>query len=477
MPSCTEDFIKESTLKFGGKFDYTNTIYKNAKLDVELHCNEHGYDFKINPINHLKSKDGCSKDCKLHGIGLKRMLEYEKCKENNLPYKKHKCTRCKGELDDFFANVHIECRTKNKINFEKRKGHEDLDENVKFERCLFKTKGGDQCKLSSQNGTLYCKVHTIYADKGVDEKSRCKDCGSKKENEGKRLCNKCNENRNNRSMKKRKIMKSEKLDRELEILEEYEISPYYVSGFFDGDGSICITQGLSLQVMFSQCVKSVLLKLQNIFGGTIYTRNMDHDTNRRDQHSLRICGKDCEKIFKYLLKGSIMKLDQIKIGIKMLNMIDMNGLEDEKIKLREQMRDLNKEYKKTHNKEYNRINWEYIAGLFDAEGCLYLKAVTRQDKSVNYKFVYIKITQKNDYKLLDAIKVFTGHGNTSDKTSWIVNRIDFAKYDLNKILPYLIVKKEQAELCIELFDCDDKDRRREIYEETKFLKKIDNTIL
>lgn len=477
MPFSTKDFIEASSLKFGEKFDYTNTVYKNAITDVILHCNEHGYDLKINPTNHLKSKDGCNRNCKLHGKGLERMLEYERCKENNLPYKKHRCSRCKGEMNDFFANIHDECQTKNKLSSEKRKGNEDISQDTKFKRCVFKTKGGEQCKLSSQLDSEYCKRHTSYAEKGINEKNRCEDCGNKKENEDKRLCNECNATRNENRKKRRKTMRTEKLNRELGTLEEYEISPYYVSGFFDGDGSICITQGLSLQIMFSQCVKSVLLKFQSIFGGSIYTRNMDHHENRRDQHSLRICGLECEKILKYLLKGSIMKLEQVKVAVKLLNMINMTGLEEEKVKLRERMRTLNKQYKKTHNKPYERMNWEYISGIFDAEGCVYLKAIKRKDGSVRHKFVYIKITQKNDYKLLDTIKEFTGHGITSDKTSWIVNRMDFAKFDLNKILPHLIVKKEQVELCLELFDCEDKERRKQIYEETKFLKKIDHTIV
>lgn len=476
----TKTFIQESKQIFGDKFEYTNTKYTNAKTNVKIYCTHHQYEFTIAPNNHLKSKDGCNSACKKYGKGLKRKQESEHCQKEGLIYKKHKCSRCKCEMDDFFKNKHDDCKRKDKTNYENRKtgnDNSDLGENWVYQTCVYITKGGPQCTLSGEVYSEYCKLHAEYVKNGVNSTNRCLDCGNKKENLEKRLCDKCNTMRNDKNHKKRKIVKQEKINKPLGTLDKYEISPYYVSGFFDGDGSICITQGLSLQIMFSQCVRSVLLKFQKIFGGSIYKRDMSHEPNRRDQYSLRLCGKDCEKMLKYLFVGSIMKFEQVKVGMKFLNVVNLHDLEDKKITMREQMRKLNKSYKKTHNKPYDRINWEYMSGLFDAEGCIYLKQITRKDKSLRHAFCYMKISQKNDYKLLDAIREFTGHGRTKDKTSWTVDRMDFTEYDLKQFLPHLIVKKEQAEMCLELFDCKDKDRRKEIYEVVKFLKKIDNTIV
>ena len=54
----TENFIKKSKLKYGDKYDYSNTVYgKNAHEKVIITCKKHG-DFKIAPANHLSKTDG-----------------------------------------------------------------------------------------------------------------------------------------------------------------------------------------------------------------------------------------------------------------------------------------------------------------------------------------------------------------------------------------------------------------------------------
>ena len=53
----TEEFIKESKKKFGGKFSYEKTKYVTAETKIIITCKKHG-DFETTPNKHLNSKYG-----------------------------------------------------------------------------------------------------------------------------------------------------------------------------------------------------------------------------------------------------------------------------------------------------------------------------------------------------------------------------------------------------------------------------------
>lgn len=61
----TEDFIKKAKEIHGDKYDYSKTIYVDAKTKVIITCKIHG-DFLQNPHNHISNKSGCPKCCKNH---------------------------------------------------------------------------------------------------------------------------------------------------------------------------------------------------------------------------------------------------------------------------------------------------------------------------------------------------------------------------------------------------------------------------
>ena len=54
------DFIKESKIIHGDKYDYSHSIYLNNKIKVDIICPEHGI-FKQIPTKHINSKQGCPK--------------------------------------------------------------------------------------------------------------------------------------------------------------------------------------------------------------------------------------------------------------------------------------------------------------------------------------------------------------------------------------------------------------------------------
>lgn len=54
----TEQFIKQSKDKFGEKFDYSKTVYKDCKTKLTIICPTHG-EFSMLPKDHLRSPIGC----------------------------------------------------------------------------------------------------------------------------------------------------------------------------------------------------------------------------------------------------------------------------------------------------------------------------------------------------------------------------------------------------------------------------------
>ena len=56
----TDIFIKRAKERFGDKFNYDKTVYKNNRTKVTIICPEHGM-FDIRPYDFLKSKFGCPK--------------------------------------------------------------------------------------------------------------------------------------------------------------------------------------------------------------------------------------------------------------------------------------------------------------------------------------------------------------------------------------------------------------------------------
>lgn len=54
-----EEFVKEATEMYSGKYDYTDTVYINARSKIEIRCPEHDV-WQITPNNHLRGH-GCAK--------------------------------------------------------------------------------------------------------------------------------------------------------------------------------------------------------------------------------------------------------------------------------------------------------------------------------------------------------------------------------------------------------------------------------
>ena len=59
----TEEFINRAKLVHGDKYDYSESVYVNARTNIKIKCKDHG-EFQQKPYNHLGG-NGC-KWCAIH---------------------------------------------------------------------------------------------------------------------------------------------------------------------------------------------------------------------------------------------------------------------------------------------------------------------------------------------------------------------------------------------------------------------------
>lgn len=226
--------------------------------------------------------------------------------------------------------------------------------------------------------------------------------------------------------------------------------PSYLAGFIDGDGCIFIrkiTDGYQSGVSISQSRTNILQIIRYHFGGSITSsakRNdktvdiMDetntyyHKCNARNEYTLLIRSNEYQLFIDYLQNSFIIKERQYQCLCQFHKLANLPNKKDEKEELYLQCSSLNKEH--MSDKTYiARLNIEYIAGLFDAEGCLFIS------KSGNCN---ISIAQKNNPYILHEIVQFLGFGKVV-RYETKFNKHCSALF-IQLVMPHLIVKRNQA---------------------------------
>jgi hypothetical protein len=282
--------------------------------------------------------------------------------------------------------------------------------------------------------------------------------------------------------------------------------PSYIAGFIDGDGCIFIrkiTDGYQSGFSITQCRTNILQIIRYHFGGSITSssnRNdktinlMDdnneyyHKYNIRNQYNLLIRNNEYQALLYYLQNSFIIKENHYKYLYEFNKLANLPNKYEEKEELYLKCSNLNKSCE-LDEIYLTRLNIEYIAGLFDAEGCIYIK---------NNSFSFsISISQKNHPKILHEIVKFLGFGKVYKYKYEIYKKDDCLKF-IQLIIPHLIVKFNQAnafqiflntrnisikeimyKICnsekheIELFtDLNQNEKRKEGYLETLRLKNL-----
>jgi len=245
--------------------------------------------------------------------------------------------------------------------------------------------------------------------------------------------------------------------------------PSYIAGFIDGDGCIFIrkiTDGYQSGFTITQCRTNILQIVRYHFGGSITSstnRNdkainlMDdnneyyHKHNIRNQYNLLIRNNEYRVLADYLQNSLIIKENQYQYLYEFNKLANLPNKYEEKEKLYLKCSNLNK-ICELDDIYLTRLNIEYIAGLFDAEGCIYIK---------NNTFSYcISIAQKNHPKILHEIAKFLGFGKVETHELKIYKNVHCLKF-IRLIIPHLIVKYNQAN-AFQMFLNTDKISMKEI---------------
>jgi len=228
----------------------------------------------------------------------------------------------------------------------------------------------------------------------------------------------------------------------------------YIAGFIDGDGCIFIrkiTDGYQSGFTITQCRTNILQVLRYHFGGSITSsenRNnkienkMDdnnefiHKHNVRNQYNLLIRSNEYQVLLDYLRHSFIIKEKQYNCLYEFNKMANLPNKLEEKEGLYIVCSENNC---KTTILAGNiqKLNIEYIAGLFDAEGCLFI------NKDLNN--ISISISQKNHPIILHEIVKFLGFGKveTLNMCFIIYNKSDCLKF-IQLVKTHLIVKYNQT---------------------------------
>jgi hypothetical protein len=241
----------------------------------------------------------------------------------------------------------------------------------------------------------------------------------------------------------------------------------YLSGFFDGDACILVDKfkagGYSLRVFMYQSNIEFIEQIQKYYpylkshGG--YRRE-----NNRCEYVLYASGKQIEPLIDDLCKYSILKYEQLCEAKKFFQYIGVQNTNAEKEAIYQRLKVLKKA---STNKPYDRLNHIYIAGLFDAEGCITL------GENGGFR---IKLTQKSDVEILK--KIAEMYNNTNKISNYAVCFYSFASSIefLNSIKDYCIYKSPQIKLALDYL-CSDKNNQltNDISNKLKDEKKIDGT--
>lgn len=224
-----------------------------------------------------------------------------------------------------------------------------------------------------------------------------------------------------------------------------ELSPSYIAGLMDGDGCIMFNKAGAImpQIELAQCDPYVVFALQKQYKCGQVRIVAAKTANSRQQFKITIYG--CRELLLCLKDHCIIKQRRAEICFRLFEELSSGrgddsgaGYNTETVKqLFADYDNALKSYEPESDAIYSRINNEYVAGLFDAEGCITFKKYERTNS------VTVTITQRSSPTILRKINEF--YRINGSLTIQRLNLYSFEKCTLllNSIEPYVILKKDQ----------------------------------
>lgn len=236
----------------------------------------------------------------------------------------------------------------------------------------------------------------------------------------------------------------------MDEFKDKDLDPSYLAGFMDGDGYYVMTESngyVRYGIYIGQCRTNILQIIHYHFYGqvrqpdTLVRMNQDENLfyckdNIREIYSIKINSYYSKYMAEYMAPYVIFKKNQIQC---ILEAIDTKG-ESKKEKLVDLKNKCQEYNQRLTDVEYDfsKMNDAYIAGLYDAEGCITMI----HNGIMEYRFK-IGICQKNHPIVLTKLVEYFGYGLV-DKYCFIINTKAHIQNFLERMMPYLIVKKNQS---------------------------------
>eukprot|EP00746_Dinoflagellata_sp_MGD_P013199 gnl/MRDRNA2_/MRDRNA2_128428_c0_seq1.p1 gnl/MRDRNA2_/MRDRNA2_128428_c0~~gnl/MRDRNA2_/MRDRNA2_128428_c0_seq1.p1 ORF type:complete len:406 (+),score=59.20 gnl/MRDRNA2_/MRDRNA2_128428_c0_seq1:109-1326(+) len=217
----------------------------------------------------------------------------------------------------------------------------------------------------------------------------------------------------------------------------------YLVGFFDGDGCVHAQSDLSgCRVKISQTWDKgeVLLHFMDVFGGGIYNQSSAQGAWK---HKLEwvVAGKKAQRSASFLASRPSLKSSQLQIAAAWPKCPHVRrGCDTELRRL-----------KRAPHPEHVECTWPYLAGFFDAEGCIRISPICPA--------MSLTIVQKHK-PVLSSIQQFLKSEHPEGTSAiyeapghyrLMVTQTDFSRHILNNMLTAgLIVKQRSAQLALTL---------------------------
>jgi len=245
-------------------------------------------------------------------------------------------------------------------------------------------------------------------------------------------------------------------------MEETDVA--YVAGFMDAEGCICIVKAKTryfLKVVVANTNSGALRRVQEVMN-----RNVSMYKDNRKRHSqlfyLAVYGKSAKSFLERIMPYLRVKKTQALLAV------DFQSKVQNKPKLpiyvqdnyREQVSLLKHRPYSVNDKKFGiyvepakDIDFPYISGFFDGEGCIRIS-----NRKGVYRFkVNIINTNLDVLKKIQEIAGGSLYKYPIYNTNYLqVFSLDLycniAKRFLEGIRPYLIIKREQAQLALEFQD-------------------------
>jgi intein/homing endonuclease len=257
----------------------------------------------------------------------------------------------------------------------------------------------------------------------------------------------------------------------------------YLAGFFDAEGCVSGTKPskgkftYNVGLITPQKDRRPLDWLEMRFGGHVSSRGIDDFAWLVLLHP--------EKI--WVLNGmvSFLRIKEVEatVALQLLKMSPKERSNDQAKRLWERLRDLKKERsscsvpKKSYDAHLppkRSWKWAYLAGFFDGEGTIIGSKV---DKSKDSYKAHVRINNTNAHPIAWIYSQFGGSVTTSINPSgrlrynWSSNSKKDKLPLLEGMLPYLIVKRDEARLAIKLTNNGQGVQARHLCKEIKRLKR------